>query len=119
MVSAPCTDRRRRNSETSRVLPTPESPPTSTTTGAPLCASLHACSSSASSRTRPTKWLLVSLGGMPEVSPCARGPWARPPEAGEAGLPFGDPADVGLVTGADSLGECGMHSALLLFESTL
>lgn len=75
---APEPPRRCSNSVISRVLPTPESPPTRTTTGRPLAASRHASSSSASSPTRPTKWLLVSRARMIEVSP------EEPPSEGNA-----------------------------------
>src|SRR5438270_7225001 len=99
------------SSLTSRVLPTPDSPASKTTVG----ASRSASSSSASSDTLPTKWLLVSLAGMPEVSldrttPAARAGRIEDPKRWPSGCA---PAELIVVCRDERGCEVRMHFGLL------
>src|SRR5258708_38907391 len=109
------------NSDTRRLLPTPDSPPTRTSRGRRLAASPSASSSSASSPVRPTKWLLVSLARMAEVSP----PGGRSRESSlpplgylVAGRALGRSAEIVLSCGGDCPLDLGVHVSLLSVEST-
>jgi len=123
--AAACAPNRCSSSETRRVLPTPESPPSRTSVDRPAVASRTASSSSASSPTRPTKWLLVSLERIPEVSTDGGGHGnARPGDtagrarrrctAGTGGV---GAELIGALARHDG-GELGMHVGFLSMAST-
>src|ERR1700729_1077425 len=119
-ISAPSpspADRRCSSSPTRRVLPTPESPPSRTRVGRPALASRTASSSSANSPTRPTKWLLVNLDGMYEVSP-ERGCDSRNVMLG-ATRALDRALEVAGVALGDDGGELGMHGPGLPVADTV
>src|ERR1700742_4738775 len=104
------------SSPTRRVLPTPESPPSRTSVGRPAVASRTASSSSASSPTRPTKWLLVNRDGMYEVSPERGYQLVAPDGSAVAG---GLEPEVGCPALGHDGAELGVHRSVLSLADTV